>query len=148
MSTANANEGSTPALGDAQARKLLDAEKVFKEVASGAKSNRAQLHRALNTLEKGDVLIVTRFDRVARSTRDLLNTLALISEKKAGFRCVRRVARTPLDIKEDLQKVRIRTLHRPQKRSQQIRPKIPRPEFLLFQNPARSHSSSNRHFAL
>src|ERR1700678_2739858 len=33
-----------------------------------------------------DVLLVTRLDRLARSTRDLLNTLALIGEKKAGFR--------------------------------------------------------------
>jgi DNA invertase Pin-like site-specific DNA recombinase len=64
------------------------ADKVFKEVASGAKSNRTQLHRALGALEKGDVLLVTRLDRLARSTRDLLNTLALIAEKKAGFRSI------------------------------------------------------------
>ena len=62
------------------------AEKVFKEVASGARSNRAQLRRLLNALDKGDVLIVTRLDRLARSTRDLLNTLAFIAEKKAAFR--------------------------------------------------------------
>ena len=62
------------------------AEKVFKEVASGARSNRAQLRRLLNALDKGDVLIVTRLDRLARSTRDLLNILATIAEKKAGFR--------------------------------------------------------------
>src|SRR3954447_9490408 len=68
------------------ALKQAGAEKVLKEIASGAKSNRAQLHRALNALEKGDVLIVTRLDRLARSTRDLLNTLALIAEKKAAFR--------------------------------------------------------------
>jgi len=68
------------------ALKQAGAEKVFKEVASGAKSNRAQLDRALNVLKKGDVLIVTRLDRLARSTRDLLNTLALIAEKKAAFR--------------------------------------------------------------
>jgi DNA invertase Pin-like site-specific DNA recombinase len=62
------------------------AEKVFKEVASGAKTDRAQLHRLLNTLDEGDVLLVTRLDRLARSTRDLLNTLAAIAGKKAGFR--------------------------------------------------------------
>ncbi len=62
------------------------ADKVFKEVASGAKTNRAQLQRLLRTLDEGDVLLVTRLDRLARSTRDLLNTLALIAEKKAGFR--------------------------------------------------------------
>src|SRR6266568_2471674 len=50
------------------------AEKVFREVASGAKTDRAQLHRMLDQLDAGDVLMVTRLDRLARSTRDLLNT--------------------------------------------------------------------------
>jgi DNA invertase Pin-like site-specific DNA recombinase len=62
------------------------AQKVFRETASGAKTDRAQLRRLLNTLGEGDVLLVTRLDRLARSTRDLLNTLALIGEKKAAFR--------------------------------------------------------------
>ena len=62
------------------------AEKVFREVASGAKSNRAQLRRMLDQLDAGDVLMVTRLDRLARSTRDLLNTLAAIAGKQAGFR--------------------------------------------------------------
>ena len=51
------------------------AKKVFKETASGAKTDRVQLRRALDQLAKGDVLTVTRLDRLARSTRDLLNTL-------------------------------------------------------------------------
>jgi DNA invertase Pin-like site-specific DNA recombinase len=62
------------------------AVKVFREVASGAKTDRAQLRRAVEQLEDGDVLLVTRLDRLARSTRDLLNTLASITERKAGFR--------------------------------------------------------------
>ena len=62
------------------------AGKVFREVASGAKSDRAQLRRVLDQLDAGDVLLVTRLDRLARSTRDLLNTLAAITGKKAGFR--------------------------------------------------------------
>ncbi len=62
------------------------AGKVFREVASGAKTDRAQLRRVLDQLEAGDVLMVTRLDRLARSTRDLLNTLAAITGKKAGFR--------------------------------------------------------------
>jgi DNA invertase Pin-like site-specific DNA recombinase len=66
--------------------KKAGAQKVFREVASGAKTNRAQLHRLLEALEEGDVLLVTRLDRLARSTRDLLNTLATIAGKKAGFR--------------------------------------------------------------
>jgi DNA invertase Pin-like site-specific DNA recombinase len=34
----------------------------------------------------GDVVMVTRLDRLARSTRDLLNTLAALADRKAGFR--------------------------------------------------------------
>jgi DNA invertase Pin-like site-specific DNA recombinase len=62
------------------------AGKVFREVASGAKTDRVQLRRALDALDAGDVLMVTRLDRLARSTRDLLNTLAAIAAKGAGFR--------------------------------------------------------------
>jgi DNA invertase Pin-like site-specific DNA recombinase len=62
------------------------AGKVFREVASGAKTDRAQLRRMLGQLDAGDVLLVTRLDRLARSTRDLLNTLAAIADRKAGFR--------------------------------------------------------------
>jgi DNA invertase Pin-like site-specific DNA recombinase len=62
------------------------AEKIFREVASGATTDRAQLRRLLDQLDAGDVLTVTRLDRLARSTRDLLNTLATITGKQAGFR--------------------------------------------------------------
>ena len=51
---------------------------MFREVASGAKTDRSQLRRALTQLDAGDVLMVTRLDRVARSTRDLLDTLATL----------------------------------------------------------------------
>src|SRR6201996_3639086 len=73
---------------DAQLRQLTKAgcKKVFREVASGAKTDRAQLRRLLGQLEAGDVVMVTRLDRLARSTRDLLNTLAAITDRKAGFR--------------------------------------------------------------
>jgi DNA invertase Pin-like site-specific DNA recombinase len=66
--------------------KAAGADKVFREVASGAKTDRAQLHRLLKVLDEGDVLLVTRLDRLARCTRDLLNTLAAITGKKAGSR--------------------------------------------------------------
>ena len=62
------------------------AGKVFREVASGAKTDRTQLRRVIDQLDAGDVLMVTRLDRLARSTRDLLNTLAAIADRKAGFR--------------------------------------------------------------
>jgi DNA invertase Pin-like site-specific DNA recombinase len=73
---------------DVQVRQLraVGCEKVYRETASGAKTDRAQLRRALDKLTAGDVLMVTRLDRLARSTRDLLNTLAAVTAKEAGFR--------------------------------------------------------------
>lgn len=73
---------------DAQREALLaaGAEKVFQETASGAKADRRELARALKALNAGDVLLVTRLDRLARSTRDLLNTLATITQAGAAFR--------------------------------------------------------------
>lgn len=60
--------------------------KVFRETATGAKADRAQLRKAVEHLNAGDLLTVTRLDPLARSTRDLLNVLAQIAERKAGFR--------------------------------------------------------------
>jgi len=69
-----------------EALSAAGAAQIFREVTSGAKTNRAQLHRLLDLLHEDDILLVTRLDRLARSTRDLLNTLAAISARKAGFR--------------------------------------------------------------
>jgi DNA invertase Pin-like site-specific DNA recombinase len=73
---------------DAQARQLraAGAGKVFRDVASGAAVDRPQLRRLLSEVAAGDVVMVTRLERLARSTRDLLNTLAAIGGKNAGFR--------------------------------------------------------------
>ena len=67
--------------------KVAGAEKVFAEKVAGAKTNhRVQLAKAIDALAAGDVLLVTRLDRLARSTRDLLNVLATIADKGAGFK--------------------------------------------------------------
>ena len=73
---------------DAQVKQLraAGAETVFRETASGAKSDRRELARAINSLGGGDTFLVTRLDRLARSTRDLLNTLDTIAKAGAGFR--------------------------------------------------------------
>ncbi len=73
---------------DAQVKALkrAGAKKVFQETASGAQTDRAQLKRVIAQLAAGDVLMVTRLDRLARSTRDLLNTLDAITKAQAGFR--------------------------------------------------------------
>jgi DNA invertase Pin-like site-specific DNA recombinase len=72
----------------AQVRQLTKAgcKKVFREVASGAKTDRVELRKVVDQLGAGDMIVVTRLDRLARSARDLLNTLAAIAGKKAGFR--------------------------------------------------------------
>ena len=63
---------------DAQQAALANAgcARVFAEKQSGAKTDRIQLAKAIAALAGGDTLIVTKLDRLARSTRDLLNTLA------------------------------------------------------------------------
>jgi DNA invertase Pin-like site-specific DNA recombinase len=62
------------------------AERVFAEKISRAVTDRRQLARAIAALGAGDVLLVMRLDRLARSTRDLLKVLDAISKAQAGFR--------------------------------------------------------------
>ena len=73
---------------DAQQSTLVNAgcEKVFSEKVSGAKTDRQQLAKALAALGPGDTLVVCKLDRLARSTRDLLNTLAAVGEASATFK--------------------------------------------------------------
>ena len=59
---------------------------MFSETVSGAITDRKELRRAIACLSQGDLLIITKLDRLARSTRDLLNTLASVSDRGAGFR--------------------------------------------------------------
>jgi len=62
------------------------ASRVFAEKETGVKTDRAALAKAVAALEAGDQLLVTKLDRLARSTRDLLNTLAAIGDKGASFK--------------------------------------------------------------
>jgi DNA invertase Pin-like site-specific DNA recombinase len=73
---------------DAQqaALRLAGAEKVYSEKIPGAVTDRPALAKALAALGNGDVLVVCKLDRLARSTRDLLNTLAAIADAGASFR--------------------------------------------------------------
>ena len=68
---------------DAQREALsaAGAEKVFAETVSGARSDRAQLARLIKAANAGDTVLVTRLDRLARSTRDLLNILGTLAER-------------------------------------------------------------------
>jgi DNA invertase Pin-like site-specific DNA recombinase len=62
---------------------------IYKEKASGAKADRPQLAKVIKRLEEGDVLVITRLDRLARSTRDLLNVLDEVGKRGAGFRSLK-----------------------------------------------------------
>jgi DNA invertase Pin-like site-specific DNA recombinase len=71
---------------DAQEAQLKahGAVRIFSEKISGAVTHRNALAKAIASLGEGDTLLVCRLDRLARSTRDLLNVLATISDRKAG----------------------------------------------------------------
>lgn len=59
---------------------------IFREKVSGARSDRKELSKAVRRLEAGDTLVVCRLDRLARSSRDLLNILHDVGSKDAKFR--------------------------------------------------------------
>jgi DNA invertase Pin-like site-specific DNA recombinase len=77
--------GQTLASQDAELH-AAGAAKVYAEKMSGARSDRPELGKLLKRLAGGDVLMVTRLDRLARSTRDLLNILDEIGKRDAGFK--------------------------------------------------------------
>lgn len=65
------------------------AEKLFSEKQSGTRAdNRDKLRECLEFVREGDVLLVTRLDRIARSSHDLHNIIAGLDAKGVGFRCV------------------------------------------------------------
>ncbi|OUI83797.1 recombinase family protein [Acetobacter tropicalis] len=65
--------------------KAAGCERIFKEKASGADAQRVELRRMLKSLKGGDTVVVTRIDRLARSTFDLFGIVKEITEKKAQF---------------------------------------------------------------
>jgi DNA invertase Pin-like site-specific DNA recombinase len=60
-------------------------EKIFEEKISGATRNRPKLEKLIEHLREGDILVVTRLDRLARSTSELLRIVERIIEKGAGL---------------------------------------------------------------
>ncbi len=72
---------------DGQCQRLSTAgcDKLFEEKISGATRNRPQLEKLIEHLRKDDILVVTRLDRLARSTSDLLRIAERLTEKSAGL---------------------------------------------------------------
>jgi DNA invertase Pin-like site-specific DNA recombinase len=68
------------------ALKRAGCERVYTDTASGATSERTGLKEALDFAREGDVLVVWRLDRLGRSLRDLLETVAALESRKIGFK--------------------------------------------------------------
>jgi DNA invertase Pin-like site-specific DNA recombinase len=71
--------------GQVEQLKAAGCGRVVQETASGAKTSRAALAALLGSLRPGDTLVVTRLDRLARSTLDLLNIIKSMADRKATF---------------------------------------------------------------
>src|SRR5262249_6316741 len=69
-----------------EALKAAGAERVWREKISGAKTDRPELAKLVRSLQPGDIVVVTRLDRLARSTRDLLNGLDSVTKAGAAFK--------------------------------------------------------------
>ena len=85
-----ARVGSTGQDLTVQLEKLENAgcDKVFKEKRSGVDAGRPELMRCLEYLREGDTLLVTKIDRLARSTSDLYRIVSQLADKGVGFRVV------------------------------------------------------------
>ena len=62
------------------------AERIFSDQISGSVRHRPELDKLLEQLRDGDVIVVSKYDRLARSLRDLLEIVELIGARGAGFR--------------------------------------------------------------
>jgi DNA invertase Pin-like site-specific DNA recombinase len=71
-----------------QLDKLKGCDKVFKEKRSGVDAGRPELKRCLEYLREGDTLLVSKIDRLARSTSDLYRIVSLLTEKGVSFKVI------------------------------------------------------------
>ena len=72
--------------GQLDALKAAGAERIFADKITGTARSRPELDRLLDQLRQGDVITVTKYDRLARSLRDLLDIVDTIQARGAGFR--------------------------------------------------------------
>lgn len=68
------------------ALKRAGCTRIFEETVSGAKSDRPELQRVVDIARKGDLIVVWKLDRLGRSLRHLIDTIALLEERGVGFR--------------------------------------------------------------
>jgi DNA invertase Pin-like site-specific DNA recombinase len=72
--------------GQLEALTAAGATTIFREKISGARADRPQLAKLMASLKAGDVVLVTKLDRLGRSTRELLDLIERISQTGAAFR--------------------------------------------------------------
>ena len=72
--------------GQLEALKAAGAKTIYREKVSGARADRPQLAKLLAALRPGDVVLVTKLDRLGRSTRELLDLIERIGKAGASFR--------------------------------------------------------------
>src|SRR3954470_7861628 len=82
---ARVSTSSQSAEGQVEQLKAAGCGRVAQETASGAQTSRAALAALIGSLGPGDTLVVTRLDRLARSTLDLLNIIKSVADRKATF---------------------------------------------------------------
>ncbi len=68
------------------ALKQAGCERIFEEKASGAKRDRPELKAALNYIREGDTIVVWKFDRLARSLRQLIETVEELEGRGIGLK--------------------------------------------------------------
>ena len=69
-----------------EALRKAGAATTYREKISGARADRPQLKKLMASLRSGDVVLITKIDRLARSTRELLNLIHAIDEKGASLK--------------------------------------------------------------
>ena len=76
--------GHTETATQVAALKAAGCERIYREKASGGRWDRPELHRLLDQLRKGDVLVVWKLDRLSRSLRDVLTIMERLGDSEAG----------------------------------------------------------------
>ena len=71
---------------DTQLQALAECSTIFQEKVSGARDDRPQLAQLLNFVREGDVVLVTKLDRLARNTRHLLEMSEYLQSKQVSLR--------------------------------------------------------------
>jgi DNA invertase Pin-like site-specific DNA recombinase len=83
---ARVSSGTQDYAAQVDALKAAGCERIFSEKASGKSTNgRAEFDKLMRALAAGDVVTVTKLDRLARSSRDLHNILHDLAERSCGF---------------------------------------------------------------